>query len=529
MTYYVYDWRGDRVRKVVESEASPQSRPEPFKMQERIYIGDYEVFRKYNATDEKPIVERTTFYATTEYGHMADICSRTIGSDDGVPRQTRFQLHNHLGTATIELDDTGNLLGYEEMFPFGGTSYRAVDLVIVANRFRFSGKELDDENGLYFFGARYYAAWLGRWTAADPVVKAGGGSRYDYAGNSPIRLIDPDGRNPTVPPSGSGGGWLDVPNSSALGTAVHAVALPRIQARLFLHNPSIKSLYEFPTLPGGSARRPYTDSMGEIDLAILDPRIPTINEWVAHVYELKPDSAEGISDAKLYRYQNQTRHYSEYFNPNLPFNLGTVTEARPGTMLEDLERQGAGILDPIEFKTPIGEIRISMRMQDVGTCDDGDDKGHKVNGLILYKVQIRPNKPGNSQQQALEMLQYVQSQANAQPSAKKDEGKKDEGGTPWYVWVGGAVAVGLVLWGGWVLLAGEGAVVGTGGTVAVAAGGTETAVAGGTLLEAGTLGTGLVEGGAVVEGAVTEETIMYNVMRQAAQQAARNPGAMLGP
>ena len=38
----------------------------------------------------------------------------------------------------------------------------------MAKRFRFSGKELDTESGLYFFGARYLAPWLGRWTAADP-------------------------------------------------------------------------------------------------------------------------------------------------------------------------------------------------------------------------------------------------------------------------------------------------------------------------------------------------------------------------
>lgn len=79
----------------------------------------------------------------------------------------------------------------------------------MAKRFRFSGKELDPESGLYFFGARYLARylapwlgrWLGRWTAADPVIRPS--SRYDYTANNPIRLMDPDGRDPVVlvPPS----------------------------------------------------------------------------------------------------------------------------------------------------------------------------------------------------------------------------------------------------------------------------------------------------------------------------------------
>ncbi|MBK8943481.1 MAG: hypothetical protein IPM79_39265 [Polyangiaceae bacterium] len=38
----------------------------------------------------------------------------------------------------------------------------------------------DEETGLYYPGARYYAAWLGRWTSADPLGigagRAGAGS-----------------------------------------------------------------------------------------------------------------------------------------------------------------------------------------------------------------------------------------------------------------------------------------------------------------------------------------------------------------
>lgn len=215
-TYYVYNYQGQRVRKVTESQAGPNSHPTPVKLQERIYLGDYEIFRKYTAggstgeedssgdTSSAPslTLERTTFHASNDYGHLADFCARSGGTDSGVPRQIRFRLHNHLDSATVELDDTGALLSYEEFFPFGSSSFKAAaGQTEVAKRFRFSGKELDTENGLYYFGARYYAAWLGRWTAADQVVRPG--SRYDYVANNPVRLVDPDGRDPTPAPSAS--------------------------------------------------------------------------------------------------------------------------------------------------------------------------------------------------------------------------------------------------------------------------------------------------------------------------------------
>ena len=217
MAYYVYTWQGDRVRKVVESQAGPNSRATPQKLHERIYVRDLEIFRKYNRSgsdaegedNNSPALtlERTTFHArAADYGLIADICSRTQGSDAGVPRQTRVQLRNHLGSAMAELDGgTGAVLSYEEYYPFGSSSYTATSSSAssgvggpgVAKRFRFSGKELDSESGLYFFGARYLAPWLGRWTAADPVI--GAGSAYVYAADSPVCLIDPDGRDPVLP------------------------------------------------------------------------------------------------------------------------------------------------------------------------------------------------------------------------------------------------------------------------------------------------------------------------------------------
>ena len=60
-------------------------------------------------------------------------------------------------------------------------------------RYRYTGKERDEETGLYYHGARYYAPWLGRWTAADPAGLVDGPNLYLYARGSPVGLSDPNG------------------------------------------------------------------------------------------------------------------------------------------------------------------------------------------------------------------------------------------------------------------------------------------------------------------------------------------------
>jgi uncharacterized protein RhaS with RHS repeats len=89
---------------------------------------------------------------------------RTQGNEPGVPQQLiRYQFGNHLGSASLELDDQAQIISYEEYTPYGSTSYQAVrSQTETPKRYRYTGKERDEESGLYYHGARYYAPWLGR-------------------------------------------------------------------------------------------------------------------------------------------------------------------------------------------------------------------------------------------------------------------------------------------------------------------------------------------------------------------------------
>jgi len=64
---------------------------------------------------------------------------------------------------------------------------------VSARRYRYTGKERDEETGLYYNGARYLAAWLGRWTSADPIGMQAGVNLYQYCRGSPINYVDPSG------------------------------------------------------------------------------------------------------------------------------------------------------------------------------------------------------------------------------------------------------------------------------------------------------------------------------------------------
>ena len=122
--------------------------------------------------------------------------TRTIGTDSGAARLTRYQHTNHLGSAVLELDDKAQIISYEEYFPYGSTSYQAVrSKTETPKRYRYTGKERDEENDLSYHGARYYAPWLGRWTSCDPEDLADGVNVYAYTRNNPVARNDQTGTN----------------------------------------------------------------------------------------------------------------------------------------------------------------------------------------------------------------------------------------------------------------------------------------------------------------------------------------------
>ncbi|OHV58803.1 SpvB/TcaC N-terminal domain-containing protein [Pseudofrankia sp. BMG5.36] len=191
-TYYVYDGAGERVRKVTDDHtlAGDPVRPAA----ERVYLGDFELYRTFGA-DGNPTLVRSTVHILDGEQRVALIERRLAGQDAAAVDRVvvRYQHANHLGSATVELDQSGDLISYEEYYPYGCTALSFTRTGVLPKRYRYTTKERDEETGLTYHGARYYAPWLTRWTACDPRGPSDGLNVYGYVRCNPGILSDPSG------------------------------------------------------------------------------------------------------------------------------------------------------------------------------------------------------------------------------------------------------------------------------------------------------------------------------------------------
>jgi len=130
------------------------------------------------------------------------------------------------GTPRMVLDQTGSLtaLKRHDYLPFGEELFAPTNGRTAAQgyasgdgvRQHFTQKERDNETGLDYFGARYYASMQGRFTGVDPydinlerqdtsdleeaealfrnyISQPQHWNRYTYPLNNPLRYVDPDG------------------------------------------------------------------------------------------------------------------------------------------------------------------------------------------------------------------------------------------------------------------------------------------------------------------------------------------------
>ncbi|MEC4686088.1 MAG: SpvB/TcaC N-terminal domain-containing protein [Nitrospirota bacterium] len=190
-TYYQYDGQGQRIRKITETQADAGITPT--KKEERIYIAGYELYKKHSGTHAG--LERISLSLMDKQHRFVMIETRNDVYDGTEKHLVRYQLHNHLASTSLELDNGAQVISYEEHHPFGTTAYQAKNETIksVAKRYRYTGMERDEETGLEYHSARYYLPWLGRWLSADPIGMGDGVNLYRYSQNKPIINIDQKG------------------------------------------------------------------------------------------------------------------------------------------------------------------------------------------------------------------------------------------------------------------------------------------------------------------------------------------------
>lgn len=199
--FFTYDGSGERVRKVWQHSGQ---------VDERIYLRGWESFRsRPGSIAASATLERETLHVMDDGRRVAMVETKTVDVAGGSSGPLwRLQFSNLLDSAVMELDAQGRVISYEEYHPYGSTSFQsfASGANLSAKRYRYTGKERDEETGLYYHGARYYVPWLGRWSAADPVGNVDGPNLYVYARGNPLALSDPSGTQADEPPGPQGVG-----------------------------------------------------------------------------------------------------------------------------------------------------------------------------------------------------------------------------------------------------------------------------------------------------------------------------------
>jgi RHS repeat-associated protein len=140
----------------------------------------------------------------------------------GLETNHQYWYHeDHIGSAQMITNSTGKQHERIEYTPYGETWIEhRYDEDTLSLPYRFTGKELDEETGFYYYGARYMDPKTSRWLSADPAMgeyipaapvndearKRNGNLPgmggvynlvnlhvYHYAGNNPVKYVDPDG------------------------------------------------------------------------------------------------------------------------------------------------------------------------------------------------------------------------------------------------------------------------------------------------------------------------------------------------
>ena len=113
----------------------------------------------------------------------------------GTPNDIYYYHPNHLGSTSFVTDQNQTITQGFLYAPFGEitTEYNINFGNNVIPKYSFNAKELDEETGMYYYEARYYAPPT--FTSRDPLFeKYFWMTPYAYCANNPVKYVDPDGR-----------------------------------------------------------------------------------------------------------------------------------------------------------------------------------------------------------------------------------------------------------------------------------------------------------------------------------------------
>jgi RHS repeat-associated protein len=138
-----------------------------------------------------------------------------------------WYLQDRLNTVRDLADNTGAIINHIDYDAFGAVV--AESAPGVGDRFKFTGRELDEATGLQYHRARHYDPAAGRWTQEDPIgFAAGDANLYRYVGNGPTNASDPSGLQILGDPPSRSSLLCGLPSSEIYGSLHPLCTLPEV-------------------------------------------------------------------------------------------------------------------------------------------------------------------------------------------------------------------------------------------------------------------------------------------------------------
>lgn len=253
------------------------------------YLPNLEIWQSTEGghlTEHREVVDIT--------GNVRALCWK-VGFPKGIKNnQLRYSYDDGVGNSGLETDGQGQLVSYEEYYPYGGTAIWSSENAVEANykTIRYSGKE-KDATGMYYYGYRYYQPWIGRWLSADPAGTVDGLNLYRMVRNNPVTLRDPDGRAPEKP---NGFAWVKGKDGEELNFAGMS---------LFAENENINAKAEYLAKEGIKA---------VVSLELEDYKLTRAALNAVNIDSIEFEISDWISPSmnQLYEYNQLLDKYPEY-------------------------------------------------------------------------------------------------------------------------------------------------------------------------------------------------------------------------
>ncbi len=183
---YLYNAAGTRLRKVLEAaDGTP--------IASRTYVGNLILFAGAPAEGAQA---QTVVRLAADKDTLVAVATAQRPDTPSV----RYQYANNVNSVVLELDGAGELVSYEEFYPYGESALGTgpVPAWLATKIYRYGGKEHDDATAFAYYGDRYYVGSFGRRPSTDPAGPDGSDlDLYEFVRNNQISTIDLHGWMPS--------------------------------------------------------------------------------------------------------------------------------------------------------------------------------------------------------------------------------------------------------------------------------------------------------------------------------------------